>query len=545
MKLNNKGFAISTVMYMILIMSIVLITLTLSILSARKLILDKIRKETSNNIYNAYNISYRQALEILKEEVIAYGISNNITEESIKISDLNSSIDKEILDGYELSDKYLTIKSNESSYIVYFGKKVNITDITENINNFVDILDYKIYGGSKRSSLPDGYTEVEYLESTGTQYINTGVDVNQTSTINMKFNVVRVSGNNYFFGTRLPSVLGAGNGGSGSNFNFYVGGSIVFRKQLTASILYDMFLDIPNHNVTINQETTNFSAVSTFSSEDVYLFAYNGSGRPTAYAYFQIGETIFTTDGEETLHLIPCLDTNQVPCMYDTVSKQTFYNAGRGTFITGKESVTDVGDHVTDVNDENYGKYKIEISVNGANSSDLEETEESEPTDIYLDKPLRCIEDICDYIDFGNSKVLRNIREEVYDGSENWALDSSQDNLVFTLPLNSDSYYSTSDIYGLNNKGFIVRKGNDQGTSIAIEITNEDGNFDSISDVNDWKNWLSNNNLKITYPLKNSVEEEISLPKIVIYRENNNINVNTSTKPTKVEFSVIQKIRQL
>ena len=34
--------------------------------------------------------------------------------------------------------------------------------------------------------------------------------------------------------------------------------------------------------------------------------------------------------------LIPCLDTNGTPCMYDTVSKQTFYNQGTGEFLYGE-----------------------------------------------------------------------------------------------------------------------------------------------------------------------------------------------------------------
>ena len=50
MKLNNKGFAISTVMYMILILAVILILAILSILSARKLILDNIKKEVIANI---------------------------------------------------------------------------------------------------------------------------------------------------------------------------------------------------------------------------------------------------------------------------------------------------------------------------------------------------------------------------------------------------------------------------------------------------------------------------------------------------------------
>lgn len=147
MKLNNKGFAISTVMYMILIMAVVLITLTLTLLSSRKLILDKARVETTNNIYNVYDISYREALEILKSEAITYATSNNIQKDSIKIDNLNSSIDKEILDGYKLSEKYLTMVSNDSSYDIYLGKSSIVTTSTT-INNLIDIVDYKINGNS-------------------------------------------------------------------------------------------------------------------------------------------------------------------------------------------------------------------------------------------------------------------------------------------------------------------------------------------------------------------------------------------------------------
>ena len=52
MKLNNKGFAISTIMYMILIMAVVLITVTLTLLSSRNLILNKLKTESKDNIYD-------------------------------------------------------------------------------------------------------------------------------------------------------------------------------------------------------------------------------------------------------------------------------------------------------------------------------------------------------------------------------------------------------------------------------------------------------------------------------------------------------------
>ena len=31
-------------------------------------------------------------------------------------------------------------------------------------------------------------------------------------------------------------------------------------------------------------------------------------------------------------YMIPCLDNNGTPCMYDVISKQSFYNQGTGTF---------------------------------------------------------------------------------------------------------------------------------------------------------------------------------------------------------------------
>lgn len=51
MKLNNKGFAISTIMYMVLVLAVIVMVLTLTILNGRKVILDKQKKIALENIY--------------------------------------------------------------------------------------------------------------------------------------------------------------------------------------------------------------------------------------------------------------------------------------------------------------------------------------------------------------------------------------------------------------------------------------------------------------------------------------------------------------
>lgn len=122
MKLNNKGFAISTVMYMILIMAVILITLTLTLLSSRKLLLDKSKQEAEDNIYNVEKISYREVLKTLESEVIEYSKENNIENGIVKVDDLNSTIDINLLDEYKLIEKSFVVTYNNQVYDVVLQK---------------------------------------------------------------------------------------------------------------------------------------------------------------------------------------------------------------------------------------------------------------------------------------------------------------------------------------------------------------------------------------------------------------------------------------
>ena len=62
-------------------------------------------------------------------------------------------------------------------------------------------------------------------------------------------------------------------------------------------------------------------------AKNVYLF---GTNRGTTKRYFSGRIYRFFVEGQ--INLIPALDKNGTPCMYDTVSKQPFYNKGSGKF---------------------------------------------------------------------------------------------------------------------------------------------------------------------------------------------------------------------
>lgn len=214
MKLNNKGFAISSIMYIILILAVILISVTLAILSSRKLILDKIKKETTDNIYG---ISYNSVISTLKHEAINYASINNIEQENIKIGDFETSVSQELLEHHELLDKYLSLFKNNYNYDIYLGQPKKVTDISKPIDNMIGVVDYKIEGNSytgknlfdisqgESSSSSSVYLKNDILYTPYTKGNTKSARFNQY--IEVKPNTTYVYNHNYTGGDRVIIML--------------------------------------------------------------------------------------------------------------------------------------------------------------------------------------------------------------------------------------------------------------------------------------------------------------------------------------------------
>jgi len=66
----------------------------------------------------------------------------------------------------------------------------------------------------------------------------------------------------------------------------------------------------------------------------MYVMAYLRGSGINPYA-FKVKSYRITRQGVVILDFIPVLDFDSVPCMYDKVSGQFFYNAGSGAFSYG------------------------------------------------------------------------------------------------------------------------------------------------------------------------------------------------------------------
>lgn len=188
-------------------------------------------------------------------------------------------------------------------------------------------------------NVPQEYQELSYIESTGTQRIDTGVTPTIPLTINSKFAFTRV-GNDNVFGS---------NKGSTCRFDFYsnedgtmcarifkaraerTGATYSVNQLLNFSLVYNSEINytakINDNNITINagSETTNFS---------LYLFGANNDGT-AAMSNVRIYSFSITTN-EASRNFVPCYrKSDGVAGLWDSVTNQLFTNAGTGEFICG------------------------------------------------------------------------------------------------------------------------------------------------------------------------------------------------------------------
>jgi hypothetical protein len=91
------------------------------------------------------------------------------------------------------------------------------------------------------------------------------------------------------------------------------------------------------NNGTVNKQTVTGTFTDSWTKNyNHYLFGYNYDGSSVRYN-FPCRMMSFQIIGEDGClrNFIPCKNSNGIPGMYDTVTKQFYGNAGSGTFTAG------------------------------------------------------------------------------------------------------------------------------------------------------------------------------------------------------------------
>ena len=206
----------------------------------------------------------------------------------------------------------------------------------------------------------DLYQQVAYLQSSGTQYINTGILLQQGDKVTIKFKASTISS------TQTKAIWGYRYAGtySGTSQAFIqetstfrgiaagvpssaagVGNHDCFPFDTTNTVV----IDSGNNSITVNGSTpaglnfdlSNGKAFDS-SGSSVYspcLFTFNALGTPNTSVIpsnLSIYEYIVERNSAEIQHFLPCYrKADNEPGMYDTVSGTFFINAGTGEFVVG------------------------------------------------------------------------------------------------------------------------------------------------------------------------------------------------------------------
>lgn len=186
--------------------------------------------------------------------------------------------------------------------------------------------------------LPDGYTQLEYIESNGTQHIDTGVKPNGSS---------RVVLSGYNLSASSKWVFGSWHNWYTNEFgfNFEEGSSAAngFRYGATSAgvsgvPLGAFYLDHNGTTYAFNDTKGTMAAQQFTSSYSMYLFRFNAAGNASS-GYF-VGRICYCKiydNGTLIRDFVPCKNSGGVFGLYDILNDVFYQNAGSGTFAAGNE----------------------------------------------------------------------------------------------------------------------------------------------------------------------------------------------------------------
>lgn len=191
--------------------------------------------------------------------------------------------------------------------------------------------------------LPEGYTQLEYIESTGTQYIDTGVVAANNNSFSGKFYATNISplGNNsgaYLFGTY--NYYDGNNNRQNFRYNLgtqsVAGWSNAYTRLSTAVVGLHTFT-ASSSAFTIDGETVYTPTETTFNApKNISMFAVNGTNGVEGHTSFRYINLIIKTNGTEVRNFIPAKrNSDDAVGMYDSANGVFYANDGTGEFVPG------------------------------------------------------------------------------------------------------------------------------------------------------------------------------------------------------------------
>ena len=383
----------------------------------------------------------------------------------------------------------------------------------------------------RKSGLPSGYTQVEYLECTGTQWLDTGFIANDGMVVDAKVKPV----NNYMY---IGSIIQSSPNTS-RNLIWYSSDSYSLQKLDNYNTKY---VDDGTNPAIIHCDTTGTKIYCTINGVEIINTTTTGTltnqTNTVKISFSDFGSTVRTgryyyviihnSNGELVKNLIPCRrNSDSVLGMYDTVSGNFLTNAGTGTFIAGN--------NIPDI--EIYTDGTVETVTDSENNTATSEM-------------LLAVGDIKDEQSILDGVVTRKIGIKVFDGTEDWSIQNTYNFSItktsigtnttalpnYSLKMQSN-YFQTANYATKNNS---VWSGNTYINFRAVE---------TFTTIENWKAWVaekynSGNPVILLYPLANTTTQTVTGQTLTTIQGTNTITTIGSIEDLPIEVNYITSVRE-
>ena len=232
----------------------------------------------------------------------------------------------EIID--ELEEENENLASNMPWNTTEQATEIQVTDAAKYSRNKLEL-----FGNTEQTiiNLPSGYTQLDYIESTGTQFINLDYLVKQNTKLEIEYQTERIGGNTLF-------------GASNNNMNYYASGlagstsqtgqdyptTIKVSTNLSTektSLLWERAQVTYNGNVVKGNFGLDNSRLVLFKNRRWQ----NDSGKVKLYKFIAYDGNIIAAN------YIPCKNGDNDVGLYDVVSNTFYGNSGTGDLVAGNE----------------------------------------------------------------------------------------------------------------------------------------------------------------------------------------------------------------
>lgn len=186
------------------------------------------------------------------------------------------------------------------------------------------------------SRLPDGYTELEYIQSSGTQYIKTGYKPNNNTRVKMDVDILSSN-------PETVGIFGGRDGGLVNTFSLWKISNSGFRMDYGATAYSIDSYPFGRHIIDQNKNTTSIddfsfqeNSISFQAETDLTILAISSSGSPDERMLrCNLYSCKIYDNGTPVRDYIPCVNPSGTVGLYDTVSAAFYGNAGSGVFLAG------------------------------------------------------------------------------------------------------------------------------------------------------------------------------------------------------------------